>query len=119
MAVHPAGKQNADYFSAFDPNRAIGDYEFVVFDTELTGLSPRRDEIVSIGAVRIKELQIIVDDYFYSHSQTIKTTYTAGTFIHRTGPGSDKAKRPRVERRGRGQRPAKRRRAQSRASARL
>ena len=86
MAVHPAGKQNAEYFSAFDPNRAIGDYEFVVFDTELTGLSPRRDEIVSIGAVRIKELQIIVNDYFYSHSQTIKTTYTAGTFIHRITP---------------------------------
>jgi len=38
--------------------------EVVVFDTETTGLDPRRDEIVSIGAVKVKGNRILTSETF-------------------------------------------------------
>lgn len=38
---------------------------YVVFDTELTGLKPRKDSIVSIGAVRIRGGRILLGDTYY------------------------------------------------------
>ena len=54
------------HFAGLDQNRPLEEYEFVVLDTELTGLNPRRDEIVSIGAVRIRKLAIEPEEQFYS-----------------------------------------------------
>ncbi|MCS7164134.1 MAG: 3'-5' exonuclease, partial [Thermodesulfovibrio sp.] len=39
--------------------------EFVVLDTELTGLSERNDSIISIGAIIMKERSILIGDIFY------------------------------------------------------
>ncbi|MFT7859415.1 MAG: 3'-5' exonuclease [Sulfurimonas sp.] len=41
----------------------IGD-EIVVFDTETTGLDPKKDEILSIGAVKIKDNKILTSQTF-------------------------------------------------------
>jgi len=38
--------------------------EVVVFDTETTGLNPKKDEILSIGAVKIKGNKIITSEKF-------------------------------------------------------
>ncbi|MDQ1263983.1 MAG: polymerase subunit epsilon [Campylobacterota bacterium] len=38
--------------------------EMVVIDTETTGLNPKKDEILSIGAVKIKENKIITSQTF-------------------------------------------------------
>jgi len=38
--------------------------EVVVFDTETTGLSPKNDEILSIGAVKIKGNKILMSEKF-------------------------------------------------------
>lgn len=42
----------------------VGDTDYVVFDTELTGLSPGKDSIVSIGAVKMSGGRIQLGDYF-------------------------------------------------------
>lgn len=39
--------------------------EFVVIDTELTGLNEKTDSIISIGAITMKERSIMVGDIFY------------------------------------------------------
>lgn len=85
-ALHPALKRNEQQFVGFDSNRPIEDYEFVSFDTELTGLNPRRDEIVSIGAVRIKELRIIAGDNFFSYIHPNQNIPKNSTLIHRITP---------------------------------
>ena len=40
--------------------------EYVVFDTETTGLNPKTDDILSIGAVKIKQNIILLKDRFYT-----------------------------------------------------
>ncbi len=49
----------ADTYSRNTPMEAV---EFVIFDTETTGLDSRKDKLLSIGAVRLKNQQIEVDD---------------------------------------------------------
>ncbi|MDY0237813.1 MAG: 3'-5' exonuclease [Campylobacterales bacterium] len=39
--------------------------EFVVFDTETTGLNPKKDELLSIGAVKIKGNRILTQEKLY------------------------------------------------------
>ena len=38
--------------------------EYIVFDTETTGLNPKKDEILSIGAVKIKDNRILTSQTF-------------------------------------------------------
>jgi len=48
---------------AFLFNEDVSD-EIVVYDTETTGLNPKKDEILSIGAVKIKENKILTSKKF-------------------------------------------------------
>ncbi len=72
-------------FTSFDQKRPLADYEFVVLDTELTGLSPRSDEVVSIGAVKIRNFQITADS-FYSLVAPKGEISEVSTLIHRITP---------------------------------
>jgi len=55
------GLKDPSYEWLFEPYD--GD-EVVVFDTETTGLNPKRDEILSIGAVKIKGNKILTSESF-------------------------------------------------------
>lgn len=85
---HPALLANHVFFTDFDQGNPIEEYEFVVLDTELTGMNKRRDEVVSIGAVKIKNLQIQAGETFYSLVQPPhhKRKATDSTFIHQLRP---------------------------------
>ncbi|MDX5419127.1 MAG: 3'-5' exonuclease [Hymenobacteraceae bacterium] len=45
-------------------NTLLSEAEFIVFDTETTGLDHRTDKVLSMGAVRIRGLQVLVSDTF-------------------------------------------------------
>jgi DNA polymerase-3 subunit epsilon len=83
---HPLLKKNHQNFADLDQNKPLADYEFVVVDTELTGLNPKRDEIVSIGAVRIRDLRIDPKDSFYSLVHPRMDLPKLSTLIHRITP---------------------------------
>ena len=83
---HPSIQLNEERFHLFDRGQSVESYEFVVFDTELTGLNKRTDEIVSIAAIRIKDMRIALDESFHSLVRTKKKDFGEGTFVHRITP---------------------------------
>ncbi|MDF1614884.1 3'-5' exonuclease [Desulfurivibrio dismutans] len=84
--AHPLFADNWHYFRRLDQNRPLSDYEFVVFDTELTGLNRRQDEIVSIGAVKVRHLQIMVGETFHVYVKPSRPLPKNSTLIHRITP---------------------------------
>ncbi len=84
--THPSIVANNLISAATNRHVPIRNCEFVVFDTELTGLNPRKDEIIAIGAVRIRNLRICCGDTFYALIKPRGKLYTASTLIHRITP---------------------------------
>jgi len=60
--------------------------EYVVFDTETTGLNPKNDEILSIGAVKIKENKILTSQTFEVFVKNSKEINTKSIEIHGIRP---------------------------------
>lgn len=85
--VHPVIRRNREVFGKFKRNMPLEAYEYVSIDTELTGLNPRRDAIVSIGAVRIKNLQVVVGENFFSYVHPKRSMPRDSTLIHQITPG--------------------------------
>jgi len=79
-------KENQESFEHFDSSLPIESYDFVCFDTELTGLNPRRDEIVSIGAVRIRNMRIQLGENFFSYVLPARDLPKDSTLVHRITP---------------------------------
>ena len=57
--------------------------EYVVFDTETTGLNPKKDEILSIGAVKIKGNKILTDNMLSLYLKPSKEVNIQSIKIHR------------------------------------
>jgi len=83
---HPLLLENKKRFADFSQAKPLSEYTFVVFDTELTGLNKRRDEIISIGAVKIVNLQIELDETYHQYICPRNLEYTQSTLIHRITP---------------------------------
>ncbi|DAB29443.1 MAG TPA: DNA polymerase III subunit epsilon [Sulfurimonas sp. UBA12504] len=62
------------------------DDEYVVFDTETTGLNPKEDEILSIGAVKIKDNKIITSQTFEVYIKNLKAINAKSIQIHGIRP---------------------------------
>jgi len=92
--THPAIVANNMISVAVDKDLPVRDCEFVVFDTELTGLNQRRDEIIAIGAVRVKNVRICFEDTFYALIKPQGKLYTPSTLIHRITPGELRGAEP-------------------------
>ena len=83
---HPILRRNRQYFKDFDQSRPLADYTFVVCDTELTGLQKKRDEIVSIGAVKIINLRLELSETFHQYICPKNLEHTDSTLVHRITP---------------------------------
>ncbi|MBN2816814.1 MAG: 3'-5' exonuclease [Campylobacterales bacterium] len=62
------------------------DDEYVVFDTETTGLNPKEDEILSIGAVKVKGNKILTSETFEFYVKNEKNISSKSIEIHRIRP---------------------------------
>lgn len=80
---HPAIERNRAHFAEFDRDLPIENFDFVSLDTELTGFNHRKDEIVSIGAVRIRNLRIVIGDNFFSYVRPTRSIPKDSTLVHR------------------------------------
>lgn len=69
-----------------DQSLTLGDYVYTVLDTELTGLSARREEIVSIGAVRVRGMAIAPGESYSALVRPSIPLPKTSTLIHRITP---------------------------------
>lgn len=83
---HPLLLENRELFRNFNQARPLAEYNFVVFDTELTGLHQRRDEIISIGAVKIVDLRIELSETFHKYVRPQNLKHSDSTLVHRITP---------------------------------
>jgi DNA polymerase-3 subunit epsilon len=60
--------------------------EYIAFDTETTGLNPKVDEILSIGAVKIKENKILTSQTFEVYVKNSKAISSKSIEIHKIRP---------------------------------
>lgn len=60
--------------------------EFVAFDTETTGLNPKEDEILSIGAIKIKDNKILTSQTFEVFLKNSKEINSKSIKIHGIRP---------------------------------
>jgi len=74
-------------FNGFNFNQPITETEFVIFDTETTGLNAKKgDRIVSISAVRLKEGRIDLADAFHEIVNPDRDIPSASAVIHEILP---------------------------------
>ncbi|MBF8961866.1 3'-5' exonuclease [Pontibacter sp. FD36] len=60
----------------------LSEAEFVVFDTETTGLDQRRDKVLSIGAIKVRGMQVLVSDTFECLVQQEGAPATKSAEVH-------------------------------------
>lgn len=60
--------------------------EYVVFDTETTGLNPKVDELLSIGALRVKGNKIFSSQSFEAFVKNEKEISTKSIEVHKIRP---------------------------------
>ena len=82
----PALDENNRLCRQLDQTRPLEDYVYTVLDTELTGLSARKEEIVSIGAVRVRGLAILPGESFSALVRPSIPLPKTSTLIHRITP---------------------------------
>ena len=82
----PSLDENNRLCRDLDQNRPLTDYVYTVLDTELTGLSARKEEIVSVGAVRVRGLAIVPGESFSSLVRPNIPLPKVSTLIHRITP---------------------------------
>ena len=68
---------------AADPARPIMDTEFIVLDLETTGLDPKRDEIVSLGWVIIRQLGVDFSSCEHILVRPTKELKESSVIVHR------------------------------------
>lgn len=68
--------------SGYSKKTLIRDIRFVVLDTETSGLDIQKDKILSIGAVAVKNQQIIIADRFEYYLKQVYTAKNESIKIH-------------------------------------
>ena len=81
--------------AADDPN-LIENASYVVLDTELTGLNPKKDSVVSIGAVKMTGSKIELGQTFYRLVKPDTEFTPSSVIVHEITP-SDVRRKPGID----------------------
>ena len=74
------GRYRTCFDATWSDDTAIDRVRFVVLDTETTGLNPRTDRIITIGAVAVQNGEIVLEDSFEA---LLKVTHnTSAVTVH-------------------------------------
>jgi len=92
----------SEYLQAFQQSPLsrhlpLAQIPFVVFDTETTGLNPRKDNLLSIGAVRVQGWQLDVGQCFELYVQQSYQPQSSAVEVHGILPGQQPYKLPQEE----------------------
>jgi DNA polymerase III subunit epsilon len=81
MAERSLSELHAGYFAGtWGPEAAAADVRFVALDSETTGLDPRKDRLVTIGAVAVVHGEVLLKDSFEA---LLKVEYnTSAVTVH-------------------------------------
>lgn len=90
------GVMNSLFRKREDNEMAIEDVSYIVIDTELTGLDPKRDSIISIGAVKISRNGIDLGKTFHRLIKASTDLKPESIVIHGITP-SDLTEKPPIE----------------------
>lgn len=82
----PCMQDNNALARAMNQDQALDAYVYTVVDTELTGLSARKEEIVSLAAVRVQGLRIVPGEFVYTLVRPAIPLPKISTLIHRLTP---------------------------------
>ena len=83
---HPIIDRNVEYFKNISHHIPINTCDFVVLDTELTGLDEKKDEIIAIGAIRIRDFRLQCGETFYELIKPEDKLHSRSTLVHRITP---------------------------------
>nr|MBF0221179.1 3'-5' exonuclease [Desulfobulbaceae bacterium] len=87
VPAHPLIDHNNNFFKNQRHLQPIGKCDFVVIDTELTGLNEKKDEIIAIGAIRIRDFRLQCGENFYALIKPEEKLHSQSTLVHRITPG--------------------------------
>src|SRR5262249_53346116 len=75
-----AGEYLRCFEQTWTPDTPVDRVRFVVLDSETTGLDPRGDRLITIGAVAVVDNEIVLEDSF---DELLKVDYnTAAVTVH-------------------------------------
>jgi len=91
FSLYQNWKKNRNFIRLTDTNYSYlfdedASGEYIVFDTETTGLNPKEDEILSIGAVKIKDNKILTSQTFEVYVKNSKEISSKSIEIHKIRP---------------------------------
>jgi len=79
-------KKKTDSYQTIPKQLLIGNCRYVVIDTELTGLDPKKDSIVSIGCIKMIGSKIELGQTFYKIVKPISVLTPKSVLVHGITP---------------------------------
>lgn len=84
--MKPPGQWLSRFFPVAEVPESSLQQRLVIVDTETTGLNPKRDELLSIGAVAIQQGKLNLEDCFYKELKADNTPSARNVLVHRLTP---------------------------------
>jgi DNA polymerase III subunit epsilon len=94
--LHPSASKHLKSIEKINQNTLIQEAKYLVFDTELTGLSIKKDSIVSIGALKMHGGKIDLNETYYRVVDPRAKLTGQSVLIHGITP-SEASECPKIE----------------------